>query len=240
MIININKKLFLKILIILVLIISGLYIIKYLFQRRYVLVNNNYNQKYISFTYDDGPSKYTGEIIDILEKNNSSATFFVIGEKICDNKETILKIYNSNSEIGSHTFNHIDLSKMNNKEIKDNLDKTNRIFNSVTNDNLKLLRPPYEKYNKNILDFDYNIITWNIDTRDWKTKNRNKIYNNIIKNACDGCIVLMHDTIKETKFATEMAIKTLQIQGYSIVSISKLMEIKKYDITKKEVISSIK
>ncbi len=52
-----------------------------------------------------------------------------------------------------------------------------------------------------------------------------------MKNACDGCIVLMHDTYPETIEAVKTLIPALNEKGYSVVSVSKLMEIKGYNYT---------
>ena len=78
------------------------------------------------------------------------------------------------------------------------LNSTNIIYNEITNDYLKYLRPPYNNYNNDVLNEGYEIVTWNIDTNDWLNRNTDEIYNNVIENACDGCIVLMHDIYEES------------------------------------------
>lgn len=201
------------------------------------LSNSN---KFISFTYDDGPSKYTRDLLKTLEVNNSSATFFMIGNRMKKYQDVVLDIYNSNSEIASHSYAHKDLTKLSVDELKDDLKKTNDIFNSITSDNLKYLRPPYNYSNANVLNSGYTVITWNIDPKDWLVKDSIKIYNNVIKNVCDGCIVIMHDIYPTTIEATKMLLPKLNEMGYQVVSVSKLMELKDYKITKAKTITRIK
>ena len=75
----------------------------------YVTINTNTEQevsytsgnKFIAFTFDDGPSEYTNDLLKTLEVNNASATFFMIGNRMKAYKDTVLNIYNSNSEVGS-------------------------------------------------------------------------------------------------------------------------------------------
>lgn len=202
--------------------------------------NTIQNKKYISFTYDDGPSEYTSDILKTLELNNSSATFFMIGSKMSDNEKTIIEIDGSNSEIGMHGYTHKDLNELSEDEILSELNTANIIFESITNKTINYLRPPYGRYNEYISNLGYKIILWNIDPKDWLVKDSNKIYNNVIQNACDGCIVLMHDTYKETLEATKKLLPALNEMGYEVVSISKLLTEKNYIDENNEAISYIK
>ena len=204
-----------------------------------IYTNSNNINKFIAFTYDDGPSEYTADLLNTLEKNNSSATFFVIGNNIKGRENIIKKIYKSKSEVGSHGYSHINFTNLDKEELNTEINSTNILFNSITNDKISLLRPPYGEYNDNVTSLNYNIILWNIDSKDWLLKDSEKIYNNVLKNACDGCIVLMHDIYPETLEATKKLIPELKSLGYSIVSVSKLMKEKKYK-SDKSIISYIK
>ena len=204
-----------------------------------IYTNSNNINKFIAFTYDDGPSEYTADLLNTLEKNNSSATFFVIGNNIKGRENIIKKIYKSKSEVGSHGYSHINFTNLDKEELNTEINSTNILFNSITDDKISLLRPPYGEYNDNVTSLNYNIILWNIDSKDWLLKDSEKIYNNVLKNACDGCIVLMHDIYPETIEATKKLIPELKSLGYSIVSVSKLMKEKKYK-SDKSIISYIK
>lgn len=198
------------------------------------------NKKYIAFTYDDGPSKYTQELVKTLELNNSSATFFMLGNRMKNFEELVKKIHGSNNEIASHSYSHKDLTSISKEELDEELNSTNIIFNAITGSNIKYLRPPYNYYNEDVINSNYEIISWNIDPKDWLLKDSTKIYNSVITSACDGCIVVMHDIYEETLEATKKLLPKLNEMGYEVVSISKLAEIKNYDFKSEEITTMIK
>lgn len=65
-------------------------------------------EKICYLTFDDGPSKNTIKILDILQKNDVKATFFVIGNSICEeNRPIIERIIQEGHAIGLHAYNHV-------------------------------------------------------------------------------------------------------------------------------------
>lgn len=198
-----------------------------------------YDKKYIAFTFDDGPSKYTKELLKTLELNNSSATFFMLGNRMKYNEDIVQSVYNSNSEIGTHTYSHKRLTELSEDELYNEVNSSQIVYNNITKDNIKYLRPPYGSYNDKVKKLRYNIVLWNIDTKDWLVKNSKKIYNSVINNTCDGCIVLMHDIYPETIEAVKMLIPALNEMNYEVVSISNLISNKNYNLSDNEAISHI-
>lgn len=199
-------------------------------------IHNSYDleKKYVALSFDDGPSKYTNDIIDYLTENNSSATFFVVGENILKNKETILKLTSSNFEIGNHTYTHPWLSKLNDEEIKNEIKFTQNLIHNLTGNIPKLFRPSYGDINdrlKKIIDLE--LVMWTNDSKDWKYKNSKLIASNVIKNIKNFDIILMHDTYKRTYESLKIIVPKLKDMGYQIVSISELLEIKKFNEAKK-------
>ena len=65
---------------------------------------------------------------------------------------------------------------------------------------------------------------------DWKTKNADAVYNEIMRTAKDGAIVLCHDLHKSTVDAMELVIPQLIAEGYQLVTVSELMEYSGIDI----------
>lgn len=203
----------------------------------------NYNNKgkYIILTFDDGPSEYTNDLLNILNNNNSSATFFMLGNRMKNNVDIIKNIYNSNSEIGSHSYLHNDLTNYCEEELIEDFNTVNIIYNEITNDNIKYFRPPYGKYNENIKNnINIPIVLWNIDPKDWLLRDSIDIYNNVINNACNGCIILLHETYKETVEALKMIIPKLNELGYKTISLSEALELENINLDNNDVISYIK
>lgn len=198
------------------------------------------NKKYIAFTFDDGPSKYTKELLKTLELNDSTATFFMLGNRMKYNEEIVKEVYKSSSEVASHTYSHKNLNKLSKDDILKEINSTSIIFNKITNDNIKYIRPPYGNYNDTVKSTKFPIILWNIDPKDWLVKDSTKVYNSVLKHACDGCIVLMHDLYPTTIEAVKMLIPKLNSLGYEVVSISDLAKYKNYDLKNGEIIRKIK
>ena len=183
-------------------------------------------KKHIAFTFDDGPAPYDIEIIDSLNDYHASATFFMLGNRMNDNQDVIKKIIDNNMEYGNHTFNHKALFYLENEEIASEINSTKALFKTITGRDLYLTRPPYGYFKQNAIDIiNAPIILWNIDTEDWKNKNPKIIYNEIMK-AQDGDIILMHSLYEATRDAVRMALPKLYENGYEVVSVSKLFEIK--------------
>lgn len=198
------------------------------------------NKKYIAFTFDDGPSKYTKELLKTLELNDSTATFFMLGNRMKYNEEIVKEVYKSSSEVASHTYSHKNLNKLSKDDILKEINSTSIIFNKITNDNIKYIRPPYGNYNDTVKSTNFPIILWNIDPKDWLVKDSTKVYNSVLKHACDGCIVLMHDLYPTTIEAVKMLIPKLNSLGYEVVSISDLVKYKNYNLKNGEIIRKIK
>lgn len=200
----------------------------------YDFYNNRYidkNTKLVAFTFDDGPNYNTSKVIDILNKYNVTATFFVTGKNIKANERVIEKMYEYNMEIGNHTYNHLLLTKYNKEKIKDEIEKTNNLIYDIVGSYPKLLRPSYGSVNKKIKEIsNMPIIIWNIDTLDWKNKNSNKIATKILDKVKDGDIILMHDIYKATLNSLDIVIPKLLENGYQIVSVSELFYYKEIEL----------
>lgn len=182
----------------------------------------------VALTFDDGPSIYTDEILETLDKYNSNASFFVLGNKIDDHNDTIIKMYRNGNEIGNHSYNHRWLTKLSKSEQIEQINKTQELVKKYTGFAPIYLRPTYGSVNKSLRDnVNLEIILWNIDTKDWKNKNVDTIVNNALKDVKDGSIILMHDTYKRTSEAVKIIVPKLIDDGYQLVTISELKEAQK-------------
>lgn len=181
----------------------------------------------VALTFDDGPSKYTKEIIDILKEYDANATFFVLGNKVELYQETIRQSIANGNEIGNHSYNHKQLTKLSVSELKEQIDKTQDILKQYTGYTPRLLRPTYGAINQKVRsNTDLSIVLWNIDPKDWKIKDSETIANNVLTKVSDRDIILMHDTKKRTVEAVKIIVPALIEQGYQLVTISELEEVK--------------
>ncbi len=182
--------------------------------------------KAVALTFDDGPSRANdGTILNALQKYGAHATFFVVGDRARVDGDILRMYLAAGCEIGSHSWNHPNLSKMKWKKVDRQLTKTNNMVSKLANGyQISLLRPPYgEISNKMRKKLDMPMILWSLDTEDWKSRNARKIFKKVKKNVKDGDIILMHDIYGTTADAIEKVVPWLQGQGYDILTVTELM-----------------
>ncbi len=180
----------------------------------------------VALTFDDGPHpKYTDRILNALEKHDSRATFFVVGNNIAKNKNIIKKMSEQGNQIGNHSYDHKELTKLNSTAIKSQMQKTNTAIKNVINYAPSIMRPTYGSVNSVVRkSTGMPMIMWSIDTMDWKSRNTKKIVNEVTSKVKDGDIVLMHDIYQTTAEAAEILIEQLTKKGYQLVTIDELFE----------------
>ena len=183
------------------------------------------NKKLIALTFDDGPSyRNTTKLINELDKRDARVTFFMLGQLALRQKELVKEVYDRGHTIGSHTYDHKNLKKLDLEQLKFEVDYTNEILSDITQDEVRFLRPPYGAYNKDILDnVNMAFILWNVDTLDWKLKDAQKVCDYIVKNAKDGDIILLHDIHSTSVDGVIMAIDILKNEGYEFVSLDEML-----------------
>ena len=200
--------------------------------------NNNYqsdyidvNKKMVALTFDDGPNYNTSKILEILNKYNVRATFFVLGSKINHNKKIIKTMDKYGMEIGNHTYSHKLMTGMSNIDIIREVEDTSNLIYSVIGKYPELVRPSYGSFNKKIKEsINMPIIIWNIDTLDWKSHNSEKIVSRVMNKVSDGDIILMHDIYSATVKAVDILVPKLISEGYQLVSVSELFYYKNINL----------
>ena len=183
----------------------------------------DYNKKLVALTFDDGPNHNTNRILDILDKYNVKATFFVLGTNINGNEGIIKRMNDLGMEIGNHTYSHRLLTKLEDDEIKKEIKNVDDLIFNITNKYPSLIRPSYGSINNRIKRIvDRPLIIWNIDTLDWKYHNSKRIADRVLNKVSDGDIVLMHDIYRATANSLEIIIPKLLNDGYQLVTVSEL------------------
>lgn len=183
--------------------------------------------KAVALTFDDGPSRANdGKILETLQKYGAHATFFVLGDRARVDGDILQMYLAAGCEIGSHSWNHPQLSKMKWNKVERQLSKTNKMVSNLTGGyQIRLLRPPYGSISKTMRKkLDVPMILWSLDTLDWKTRNTKKIFREVRKEVKDGDIILMHDIYSTTADAVEKVVPWLQNKGYDVLTVSELME----------------
>ena len=177
--------------------------------------------KYVSITIDDGPSIATIDLVNLLNKYNIKATFFFLGENVIKYPQAVKYVYDNNHEIGNHSYNHLDFSKIDISEIVSQINKTQESIYKIIQSYPKVFRFPYGKYNNFILNYiDLPIILWSCDSEDWNNTDESIIFSNVLKDLNTNSIILFHDFKNYRKEAIEKTIKYLIKENYKFVTIS--------------------
>jgi peptidoglycan-N-acetylglucosamine deacetylase len=186
------------------------------------------NDKKIALTFDvTFGEDYTNEIIDILHKNDVKATFFLVGQWVDMNPEKVNKIFQNGHEIGNLSNTYSDLTELNSKKIKDQIRLTSEKIKKIIGLDTTLFRAPNGIYNNQIIKVankaKYSCIQWDVDSMDSKTPGTYFIYNNVIKKADKGSILLFHTNVAQTPLVLDRIIKALKTSGFSFVKTSDLV-----------------
>ena len=153
------------------------------------------DEKKIFLTFDDGPHPIiTPKIIDLLRRYDAKATFFCVGRNVEANKDIFNMILKEGHSVGNHTYNHDRGWRTATKDYIESVERANEHINS------NLFRPPHGriKYSQiRALQQKYKIITWTVISYDWdKSITSDDCFNNIIRNADSGSIIVFHDSEK--------------------------------------------
>jgi Polysaccharide deacetylase len=94
-------------------------------------------------TYDDGPSRYTPDLLNYLSQTNLSTTFFVVGSRVVQYATILQEEYLKGHQIAVHTWSHTALTTQTNEEIIAELGWTRKIIQDVLGVAPSWMRPPY-------------------------------------------------------------------------------------------------
>lgn len=177
----------------------------------------------IALTFDDGPSDFTDRLLDCLEANNATATFFLVGQEIEYFQEPLSRMEALGCEIGNHSYDHTDLATLSADDVTSQLSRTDEEIQNLVGHSATVVRPPYGSFNDTVAGIAARpLIMWSVDTLDWETQNVDSTVQNVMDNAQDGAIILMHDIFKESVDAAEVFIPQLIQEGYQLVTVSEL------------------
>ena len=185
------------------------------------------SEKVIYLTFDDGPvPEVTPQVLEILDKYNVKATFFMVGDNIRKYQDLALQVMQRGHSVGNHTFNHLKGTKASDAGYFDNIHKTDVLLDKLHPAGTRrphLLRPPYGKMRisqKRELIKTHTVVLWDVITHDY---NRDyppeKVLKVVKRYSRQGSVVVFHDSIKASKNMLQVlpkAIEWWQEQGYTI------------------------
>ncbi|HEX4815551.1 MAG TPA: polysaccharide deacetylase family protein [Nonomuraea sp.] len=184
--------------------------------------------KCVALTFDDGPSRYTGRLLDLLGRRDVRATFFVVGQMVAAEPDgrTVRRIVGEGHELGNHTWSHPMLTALSPEQLTHELAHTENVVRRLTGVRMQVMRPPFGATDKRVAAASRHAglaqILWHVDTLDWRDRVPEKVARRAGR-AAPGSIILMHDTHRSTVRAVPEIIGTLARKGYAFVTVSELV-----------------
>jgi peptidoglycan/xylan/chitin deacetylase (PgdA/CDA1 family) len=152
----------------------------------------------MAITFDDGPNPVvTPGILDLLERYNATATFFLIGQRVRAFPRLAQEIASRGHAIGNHTETHPSLTFLSPGRIAEELERCDDAIVAATGKKPRWMRPPYG-YRSPLLDGivrrrgGAGVAMWNVAAKDWLTHEPEPVIQRL-RRARGGDIVLLHD-----------------------------------------------
>lgn len=184
--------------------------------------------KCVALTFDDGPSPYTDRLLQILQDNDARATFFLIGNKVAANPAGARRIADAGMEIGSHTWEHPNMTTIPPEHIPAQFSRANDAIKAATGQTPKLVRTAGGLINDQVLAEagrqGLADVNWDVIPFDWANDSnlaasRALLMSQIRPNA----VVLFHDTYSSTVDLVYQFIPVLKANGYHLVTVSHML-----------------
>jgi peptidoglycan-N-acetylglucosamine deacetylase len=186
------------------------------------LTNGKRESKSLYLTFDDGPVQgVTEELLDLLEKNQVKATFFIIGSRISKSSGLLKKIHLQKHTIANHSYSHPNFTKLSSESMLEEISTTNELIKQATHQDCHLFRAPQGRWNIKLLfkliRLKMTAVHWSRDSIDFLKEQPEKIVKRFIDDPVqNGDIILFHDDDSRCIEALKTLIPHWQSQGFSL------------------------
>ena len=183
------------------------------------------DEKIIYLTFDEGANNtYLDKIVEVLNKNNVKATFFLCKNYILSNPSLMKALVSHNHSVGNHTANHYEMpkyaDKVNFQKYVNEVRVTEEAFKKVTGRNIdKVYREPKGVWSYRSLELvknlGYKTYFWSAAYVDFSgTLSKKEAYDSMLSRIHNGAIYLIHPSNKGNYEAMEDFIKKAKELGY--------------------------
>jgi peptidoglycan-N-acetylglucosamine deacetylase len=199
--------------------------------------------KRLALTYDDGPNDpYTGHLLEVLNRHNVKATFFMMGQFVEQRPLIAREVCNAGHTVGNHTYSHPNLIFVGESELRNQIERTQKAIADHACAAPKLFRPPFGGRNPQtfgvVRELGLEPIMWRVTCYDWSATSPDSIVKKAQAQIKGGDIILLHDgghlamgtdrscTVK----ATDEIIRRYQGEGFEFVTVPQMIETPKVSV----------
>ena len=185
----------------------------------------------VALTFDDGPSQYTPPILELLASHRARATFFVEGQAIAGNEETLRRTAREGHELANHAWSHPRPGARTDQELRDELRRTSRAIRDAAGVDARLVRPPYGTGAARYARIGAELrlaptVLWSVDGYDYQEVAAEDIVTFVRSAIRPGAIVLLHDgrrAQRPTVEALATILADLAARDYRSLTVSELL-----------------
>lgn len=189
--------------------------------------NTKPNKGTVALTFDDGPAvPYTQQILDILDRYDIKATFFIVGANAKTHPEVLKAIHNRGHVIAQHSMTHPMLTRISATRLEKEITGPQVVVEHILDISPKCLRYPFGMSNKRvraaIAAHGIHPVDMGFNSFDYKRKGVQTLASWVIKNARDGQVILLHDGYKrreQTVKALPLIIEGIKKKGLGFSTI---------------------
>ncbi len=189
----------------------------------------NRDDKAIALTIDAAwDADKTASILDILDRYDVKATFFLCGVWVKAYPEMVKEIVSRGHVIGNHSLTHPHMNRLTEEQIEQELLSLDDMIEDLTGKRCSLFRAPFGEYNdtvvKTVRKLGYEIVQWDVDSIDWKEgRSEEKILNTVLPKLKSGSIILSHNNGYHIEQYLPKLLEQAQAEGYRFVTIPELL-----------------
>lgn len=198
------------------------------------LMRGNPSKKLLALTFDDGPHHiYTSLLLNVLQREQVKATFFVIGKMVEQYPNLLKNIDAAGMEIGNHTFSHVTLTKIPEPDAEIEYRANNDLVQKLIGKKMRFCRPPGGDYDAEVIEAatfcGLTTVLWTDDPGDYANPGQAKIEERVLAKITNGGIILLHDGVAETLNVLPQIIAYGKKNGFEFVTVSELQQSIKAD-----------
>jgi peptidoglycan-N-acetylglucosamine deacetylase len=179
----------------------------------------------VALTFDDGPHpEQTPRLLDILEREQVQATFYVIGSCAECYPDIVRRAWLAGHDIGNHSWSHPVLTRLSPEEVETEISRTDDLLIDINGDRPNTIRAPYGAANDAVkaVAWPRSMMLWDVDTNDWRSRNTASVEREAVSRR--GGVVLMHDIYSTTVAAVPAIIREYKARGFRFVTMSSYVE----------------
>ena len=182
----------------------------------------------IALTFDDGPHPvYTLQLLDILRRTHTPATFFLVGEQVEKYPGLVQLEVAEGNEVADHTYDHINLTVVPPELVAYEVQRCNAALQKATGAPVRFFRPPGGEYDgetvREVAKHGFITTLWTNDPGDFSRPSASVIEKRTLAHLENGGIILLHDGIPETLQALPAIIAEAKRRGFQFVTVSRLV-----------------